>query len=111
MARPKINIDWSTVEKLCLIQCTGEEIASVLGCSYDTLERRCKEEYEESFAEYIKRESSGGKASLRRAQWKKAIDDGNATMQIWLGKQYLGQRDKQEEVITHKVEEISEEWL
>jgi hypothetical protein len=33
-----------------------------------------------------------GKSSLRRLQWKAALG-GNITMQIWLGKQYLGQRD------------------
>jgi len=33
-----------------------------------------------------------GRSSLRRLQWKSATN-GNITMQIWLGKQYLGQRD------------------
>lgn len=36
-----------------------------------------------------------GKRSLRRMQWKSA-KGGNATMQIWLGKQLLGQTDKQD---------------
>jgi hypothetical protein len=36
-----------------------------------------------------------GRMSLRRLQWKKA-QEGNTTMLIWLGKQYLGQSDKQE---------------
>lgn len=35
-----------------------------------------------------------GKASLRRLQWKSA--QSNPVMQIWLGKQYLGQADKLE---------------
>ena len=34
-----------------------------------------------------------GRASIRRAQFK-LLNDGNATMAIWLGKQYLGQRDR-----------------
>ena len=34
--------------------------------------------------------------SLRRQQFKSA-EAGNVTMQIWLGKQYLGQTDKVEE--------------
>ena len=33
-----------------------------------------------------------GRASLRRMQFK-AAEQGNATMQIWLGKQYLDQKD------------------
>lgn len=32
-----------------------------------------------------------GKISLRRSQWRLA--EKNASMAIWLGKQYLGQRD------------------
>jgi hypothetical protein len=33
--------------------------------------------------------------SLRRAQWKSA-EGGNVTMQIWLGKQWLGQKEQHE---------------
>lgn len=96
--RPKIEIDFDMVEKLCQIQCTGEEIASVLKINYDTLERRVKSVYGISFAEYIKNHSEGGKCSLRREQWKAAMK-GNATMLVWLGKQYLGQRDKVDNAI------------
>ena len=92
----KIEIDWPTVDKLCQLQCTGEEIASVLGCSYDTLERRVKEEHTMKCAEYIRQKAMGGRASLRRKQWA-AADKGNVTMLIWLGKQYLGQKDKHED--------------
>lgn len=93
--RSLTEIDWPTVDKLCLIQCTGEEIASVLNVSYDTLERACKREQQTKFADYIAQKKEGGKASLRRQQWK-LVEAGNATMCIWLGKQYLGQKDKQE---------------
>ena len=91
--RPKIEIDFAEVDKLCQIQCTGEEIASFFGISYDTLERRCKEQFKVSLAEYIKEKSAKGKSSLRRLQWKAAMN-GSVTMLIWLGKQYLGQTDK-----------------
>lgn len=84
--------DWATIENACKIQCTGEEIASLLGISYDSLERRVKAKFKISCADYIKMKSAGGKASLRRLQWESA-KGGNATMQIWLGKQYLNQTD------------------
>jgi hypothetical protein len=87
-----IIIDWDTVDKLCIIQCTGEEIASVLNIDYETLERACKREKLTKFADYIRKKKEGGKASLRRRQWK-LTEAGNATMCIWLGKQYLGQKD------------------
>lgn len=90
--RPRIEVDWSLVENLLKIQCTGEEISGVAGFSYDTLERACKREHSKSFADYSEEKRVAGKASLRRAQWK-AAQDGNPTMLIWLGKQWLGQVD------------------
>jgi hypothetical protein len=92
--RPKIEFtdaDWKKIEQLCSIQCTAEEIASVMGCSVDTLSRRIESTYGITFADYIKKHSLGGKASLRRVQFNLAKK--NATMALWLGKQYLGQRD------------------
>ena len=47
------------------------------------------------FSDIYKKLSSTGKMSLRRQQFKSA-ENGNVTMQIWLGKQWLGQTDKVE---------------
>ena len=58
-----------------------------------TVTRWCKDTYELSYSEAYKRYSANGKASLRRAQWKAALN-GNTTMLVWLGKQELGQNDK-----------------
>ena len=78
-------------EGLCRIQCTEEEICGVLNCDDATLCRWCKTVYGRTFAEVYKEKRQGGKASLRRQQFK--IAETNATMAIWLGKQYLGQSD------------------
>lgn len=99
MARPKIELtddQWTQVEKMAAIFCTGEEIAHVLNISYDTLERRVKEKYKVSCAEHIKKHSAMGKMSLRRKQYEVA-KGGNVSMLIWLGKQYLNQTDKKED--------------
>jgi AraC-like DNA-binding protein len=93
---PAPEIDWETVDKLCQLQCTSEEIGSVLNISTDTLSRRCRKKFKTSFAEYIAEKRLGGRVSLRRAQWSKALKETNTTMLIWLGKQYLGQTDKLE---------------
>jgi len=95
MGRPKIEVDLSQLEAFCQVLCTQEEISLFLGCSVDTLNRRLKESSGQTFADFYKRHSTGGKMSLRRAQYKAAMD-GNATMLIWMGKQGLGQRDKPE---------------
>lgn len=86
-------VDWDVVGDLCKLQCTGEEIASFLDISYDTLERHCKEDHDIKIGDYIKEKRQSGNVSLRRRQWLLA-QSGNATMCIWLGKQYLGQKDK-----------------
>ncbi len=85
--RPKFKIDYDQVEKLSALQCTQEEIASYLGCSVDTLQR------DDEFCGIYKRGMDKGRMSLRRKQWK-AADDGDRTMLVWLGKQYLRQTDK-----------------
>lgn len=88
MARPKKPIDYETVEKLANIQCTQEEIASFLDISVRTLQR------DEEFCRLFKKGRENGKMSLRRIQFKLA--EKNTSMAIFLGKQYLGQKDTPE---------------
>lgn len=85
--RPKKVVDLEMVERLAHIQCTHAEIASALNVSVDTLARN------PHFAEVYKRGAEGGRKSLRRMQFECA-NRGNVAMQIWLGKQYLGQSDQ-----------------
>lgn len=86
MARPKKTIDYKIVESLANIHCTQEEIAGVIGVSVRTLQR------DEEFCRVYKKGMDAGKMSLRRMQYKKA-EEGSVSMQIWLGKQWLGQKD------------------
>jgi len=95
VGRPQKDIDWDDVDNLCQIQCTGEEIASFLNMDYDTLQRACKRKWKVSFADYIGEKKKGGRASLRRRQWE-AAENLNPTMLIWLGKNMLDQKDRQE---------------
>lgn len=92
MARPRIEINKKAFENLCKIQCTQEEIAEYFDCSPDTIDRWCKREYKENFAEVFKKKRKLGYISLRRMQWQSA-EKGNITMQIFLGKQLLEQRE------------------
>lgn len=91
MARPRIEIDSDQFQKLCAIQCTLSEISSWFKCSEDTIERWCQRTYKMGFADAFKTFSADGKISLRRTQFRMA--EHNASMAIWLGKQYLGQKD------------------
>ena len=93
--RPKTNIDKSTFEKLCQMQCTLEEIAGFFDCCDDTINNWCKEIYDDNFSGVYKKKSMAGKISLRRNQFK--IAENNSSMAIFLGKQYLGQKDNVED--------------
>lgn len=105
--RPKAKpqIDEAQVELLASFGCTDTEIAIVAGISEGTLKRH--------FDPLLKKGRADLRKNLRTAQVKKALGvkvqqvdkDGNEdiyltppdnTMLIWLGKQYLEQRDKVE---------------
>lgn len=130
--RPKLNIDYETVEKLAILQCTQIEIAEFLGVSTRTLQRN------KEFCRIYKKGLEDGHSSLRRLQWKTAEGDyiakriiytnkdgsqreeefyaqPNPTMLIWLGKQYLEQVDSHVvtgaggEPIKHVIEVVDQE--
>jgi predicted transcriptional regulator len=100
VGRPKADIKPEQVAALARIGCTQEEIAAVLKCTPRTLRNRFKEEIRSGMDEM--------RASIRRWQYMKA-KDGNVAMLIWLGKQYLGQKDRMEE--THNAEVIEIERI
>ena len=104
MGRPRIQIDEKSFNKLCELQCTEEEIAGFFECSVDTLNNWCKRTFECTFSEVFKQKATRGRIALRRMQLKHA--EKNASMAIFLGKQWLGQRDKIEQTIT-EVEDLS----
>tara|TARA_B100000674_G_scaffold328834_1_gene274554 strand:- start:32 stop:334 length:303 start_codon:yes stop_codon:yes gene_type:complete len=85
MARPKkYNLDTDQIKKLASLGCTNKEIADFFGCSADLLEK--------SYSEFLTKGRAEQKLRLRQLQWKSA-EKGNIVMQIWLGKQILGQSE------------------
>ena len=81
---------------MCAIQCRQSEFCAVFECTDKTLEAWCKREYGKNFSEVFKEKRCRGFISLRRAQFQKAIDEKNTAMQIFLGKNWLGQSDRQD---------------
>ena len=86
------KIDKKQFENLCGLQCTLLEICDFFDVEDDTLNSWCKKTYGTTFSEVFKQKRGKGQISLRRMQWKLA--EKNAAMAIFLGKQYLGQKDK-----------------
>jgi hypothetical protein len=89
MARPKkYNIDTEEVYKLASYGCSNVEIADFYGCDESLIRK--------SYSEYTRKGRASGKTRLRQLQWDSA-EAGNVTMQIFLGKNMLGQQDKIEQ--------------
>ena len=93
------DIDPKAVFKLAKRFWTKSEIAAFLNCHPDTITNR--------FQDIFIKGQEQGKTKLRDVQLKSAMS-GNVTMQIWLGKQYLKQTDKQETEINLPQEIIIE---
>lgn len=99
--RPAKEYDKKTFVDLIGLGCTQEEICWFFRdetgkpANIDTLSRWCKRTFDQNFQEFYK--SNGAvalKIKLRRNQLK--LSEKSAAMAIWLGKQYLGQKESPE---------------
>lgn len=93
VGRPRKEINWEIFEAACKLMATKKDIVELTGLSEKSIDRRVYEKYGCNFDVILKKLSFGTKLSLRRFQFQQA--EKNPAMAIWLGKQYLGQRDKQ----------------
>ena len=82
--RPKLNIDGDKISKWISYGATVREIADVENCSEDHIHT--------VFREKITKGKFERNIRLRKAQFELGFG-GNCSMLIWLGKQYLGQKD------------------
>lgn len=83
------DVDRELVWRLATIMCTAEEIADVVGLPAKTV--RIK------FGDLIEKGRSVGRKALRRAQFEKAINDKDPRLLIFLGKNYLAQKENPED--------------
>jgi len=84
VGREKRVVPPDEVYKLAELGCTNKEIAEWFMIKEDTLNY--------NFCDYLTKARAGMKRRLRSVQLATALA-GNATLLIWLGKQYLGQSD------------------
>lgn len=95
MARPKVQIDWHQVGEMLVAGCDTTSVATALGISTDTLYVRSKRDNKLDFSAFSQQKRALGNDLLRRKQFEVAMS-GNVPMLIWLGKNRLGQAEKQE---------------
>jgi hypothetical protein len=97
LGRKPTPIDLTEVRKLAQMQCTDSEMAAWFNLTRQAFSIRLQKSAE--LRECVDRGRESGKASLRRMQWQ-AAEGGDRTMLVWLGKQYLGQSDKQQNEVS-----------
>lgn len=98
MSAPRKELDKEIFENLCSVLCTVDEICQIFSVTDKTLFAWVRRTYNASFSVVYNAHAGKGKSSLRRMQLKLAQN--NAQMAIWLGKQWLNQVDRREEVLT-----------
>lgn len=83
----KVELSIKNLKDLASVGLTDDEIVMILDISDDVLQKHRKKLQE-------------GRASLKQSLKRKQIElalEGNTTMLVWLGKQYLNQKDKHEQ--------------
>lgn len=93
---PVKQIDWDVLDNMLKHQCTSNEIAGHFGIHLHTLYDKVRERFGQTWTEYSISKQSSGLGLLRVSQFQKAVNThskGNVQMLIWLGKQYLKQKD------------------
>lgn len=97
MGRPRIEWDQGKIELFNALMgihfATEETIADCLKVSRCTLQRFVKQTYDMTFEQLKAQKRQGLHLKLAGKQYEVAMK-GSVPMLIWLGKQWLGQRDK-----------------
>lgn len=97
--RPKVELPRKSIEEMAARGCTVEGIAGILGVHRNTITAN------------FSAEVALGRNRLADQLRTKQVDlamKGSVPLLIWLGKQYLGQRDKAEQTIREEVVTIEE---
>ena len=90
--RPRIELDPKQAKIFGYFRATYDTMAEQIGCHVDTI-RAAMQDEDSEFSKAYKNGFSSMKMKLSEAQVKTAIDEHNPTLLVWLGKQYLNQKD------------------
>jgi CRISPR/Cas system CMR subunit Cmr6 (Cas7 group RAMP superfamily) len=95
MGRPKLQLDDKTFDTAIQLPLIKADIAKLMMCSEDTLDRYVKQRFGETFAVLQDKNRQHFRKNIIAKQYELAMK-GNTTLLIWLGKQYCDQKDKTE---------------
>lgn len=100
--RPPTEINWEALDGVLQLGARLIDCVDLVGVSDVTIQNKIKEKYGLTFSEYRELKMSKMRMKLLQKQYEVAMN-GNVALLIWLGKQHLGQSDKQEIVTDQKV--------
>jgi len=92
IGRPRIELDPKQAKIFGYFRATYDTMAEQIGCHVDTI-RAAMQDEDSEFSKAYKNGFSSMKMKLSEAQVKTAIEEHNPTLLVWLGKQYLDQKD------------------
>jgi len=92
VGRPRIELDPGKAEVFGKFRATYQTMAEFFNCSVDTIQRAMNDDTGD-FSKAYKKGFAECKLKISEAQIKCGVENLNPTMLIWLGKQYLGQRE------------------
>lgn len=93
--RPAKEFDWKLLDSILQFGARLIDCSEMLELSDDTIQRNIRVEHDLTFSEYRERKMSRMRMKILQKQFDVAMQ-GNVALLIWLGKQHLGQVDKQE---------------
>jgi len=91
--RPLIEIDMDRLAALMALDPKREVAASIMGCSIDTMERRIKEAYGQTYSEFKTQHLAPTEMKLAQKALKEAMG-GNSQLLIFCLKHYNGWSDR-----------------
>lgn len=103
--RPRKKIPKKLIEEYIKIGLPVRKIAGLINVDEKTIRNNFSAELQKRKHKKII-ELYEKKEKLKQAQWESAIMDKNTTMMIWLGRNYLGQKEKIENKEQYKIELI-----
>ena len=92
---PEKEIEWKVLDSILQYGANLVDCAEMIGVSEDTIQRRIKALHDCTFSEYRQKKMGRMRMKLLQKQYEMAIG-GSVPLLIWMGKQHLGQADKQE---------------
>lgn len=98
-SRPRTEINWEKVNEMLMAGGNGTQIAATIGIHPDTLYRHVSEDFDMTFTAYSQEKRAKGDMGILIAQYDEAVRKRDRGMLIWLGKNRLGQSEK--EVVEH----------